>query len=168
MDRSSKENLVATLQGSMKDAQILVVTRQSGLTVSEVSELRSKIRECGASYKVTKNTLSRLAIKGTQHESVTEHLSGPTALAYSTDPVAAAKAVVNFSNENDKLTIVGGCLNGKALDKNEIESLAKLPSLDELRGKIVGVISAPAQRLATVSQAPASQLARVFSAYADK
>lgn len=168
MDRSSKESLVTSLQGAIKEAQILVVTRQSGLNVSEVGELRQKMRESGATYKVTKNTLSRLAVKGTQHEGVTEHLSGPTALAFSVDPVAAAKAVVDFANANDKMTVVGGCLNGKVLSKSEVESLAKLPSLDELRGKIVGVISAPAQRLATVTQAPASQLARVFSAYAGK
>lgn len=165
MDRSGKTKLVASLKETLSSSSIVVVTQQSGLTVAEVSELRQKMRNSGASYKVTKNTLSRLAVSGTPHEGLVTHLSGPTALAFSQDPVAAAKVAVDYANQNEKLTIVAGCLNGKILSKAEVESLAKLPSLDALRGKIIGVISAPAQKLAAIAQAPAGQLARVFAAY---
>lgn len=168
MERNEKEAFVASMRSSLEGSSIVVLTRQSGLTVGEVQSLRSKIREAGASYKVGKNTLTKIALKDTPNESLSEHLKGPTALAFSPDPVAAAKATVDFAKGNSKLEVVCGVLNGQYLDSEAVTALAKLPSLDELRGKIIGVLQAPATKLAGVTQAPAGQLARVFSAYADK
>lgn len=168
MDRSEKEKLVSSLRQGLNESELIIVTQQSGLTVAEVSDLRRQIREAGAQYKVTKNTLARLAIAGTEAEGINPFLSGPTALAYSKDPVGAAKATIKFSNDNNKLKVIGGILNGKVLDTKEIEALSKLPSLDELRAKILSVITTPATRVAGVMQAPAGQLARVFSAYGTK
>ncbi len=165
MDRSEKETLVNSLRETIQNAGLVVVTRQSGLTVAEVSDLRSKMRESGSSYKVVKNTLARLAIQGTPYESLADLLTGPTALAISEDAIAAARVAVKFSETNDKIEVVGGCMGGNVLDVRGIEALAKLPSLNELRGKIIGVISAPATKITGVLQAPAGQLARVFSAY---
>ncbi len=165
MDRSEKETLVSSLRETLQDAGLVVITRQSGLTVSEVSDLRNQMRDSGASYKVVKNTLARLALQGTKYESLADLLTGPTALAISEDVIAAARVAVKFSDNNDKIEVVGGCMGDKKLDVNGVEALAKLPSLDELRGKIIGVISAPATKVAGVIQAPAGQLARVFSAY---
>lgn len=165
MNRSEKQSVVSSLKDSLSSAGLVVITRQSGLTVTEVSALRAKIREAGAGYKVLKNTLSRLAVADTPYEGVTQFLSGPTAIAFSADPIAAAKAVADFAKDNQKLEIVGGSMGDKVLTKAEVDALAKLPSLDELRGKIIGVISAPATKIAGVTQAPAAQLARVFSAY---
>lgn len=165
MDRSEKEQLVSSLRNDLLEAELVIVTQQVGLTVSEVSDLRGRVRQAGAQYKVAKNTLARLAVAGTESEEITTLLSGPTALAYSKDPVAAAKVTIKFAKDNEKFKVVGGVLNGKLLGQNELESLSKLPSLDELRAKIVGVLSTPATRIAGVMQAPAGQLARVFSAY---
>ncbi len=168
MERNEKEAFIASVRSSLEDSSIVVLTRQSGLTVSEVQGLRSKVREAGASYKVGKNTLTRIALTGTANEALGDHLKGPTALAFSSDPVAAAKATVEFAKDNDKLEVVCGVLNGQFLDAAAVTALAKLPSLDELRGKIIGVLQAPATKVAGVLQAPAGQLARVFSAYAEK
>lgn len=165
MDRSEKEKLVSSLREGLSEASLVVVTQQSGLTVAEVSDLRSQVREAGAQYKVAKNTLARLAIQGTQTEGLSDLLSGPTALAFSKDPVAAAKVTLKFAKNNDKLKVIGGVLDGILLSQKEVEALSKLPSLDELRAKILGVITTPATRIAGVVQAPAGQLARVFSAY---
>lgn len=168
MDRSGKEQLVSSLRQDLAEASLVIVAQQTGLTVSQVSDLRSQMREAGAKYKVAKNTLARLAIAGTENEPMTSLLSGPTALAYSKDPVAAAKVSIKFANTNDKFKVVGGSLDGKLLSAKEIETLSKLPPLDQLRAKIIGVISTPATRVAGVLQAPAGQLARVFSAYGNK
>lgn len=168
MDRSEKQELVSALNAAIADAGLVVVTRQKGLTVAEVTNLRRKMRAAGASFKVAKNRLAKLALSGTSYEGLSEHLTGPTALAYSADPVAAAKVVVEFAKTNDKLSIVGGSLGGQALTADAVKALASLPSLDELRGKIIGVLQAPASKLAAVVQAPASQLARVVKAYAEK
>ena len=130
--------------------------------------LRKKMREAGASFRVTKNRLTRLALQDTGFESLIELMNGPTALAYSADPVAAAKAAVNFAKDNDKLVILGGVLNGQVLGVDGVNNLAKLPSLDELRGKLVGMISTPATRIAGVLQAPTGKVARVIGAYAAK
>lgn len=165
MNRQEKEEFITSLRSDLEKASVVVVTQQSGMTVGESQDLRSKLRSEGGAYRVVKNTLARLAIAGTRHESLTEHLKGPTALAFSEDPVAAAKVSVNFSNDNGKLSIVCGMLDEKFLDEAAVKTLAKLPSLDELRGKIIGVIQAPATKVAGVLQAPAGQLARVFSAY---
>ena len=168
MDRSEKEQLVSSLRQDLEASNLLIVAQQTGLTVAQVSDLRRQMREAGAQYKVAKNTLARLAIAGTENEPITSFLTGPTALAYSKDPVAAAKVTIKFANTNDKFKVIGGALNGRILNAKDIESLSKLPSLDELRAKIIGVISTPATRIAGVLQAPAGQLARVFSAYGNK
>lgn len=168
MDRSEKEQLVSSLRQGFADSNLIIVTQQKGLTVAEVSDLRRQIREAGAQYKVAKNTLARLAVAGTDNEGLNALFSGPTALAYSKDPVAAAKVTIKFANGNEKLKVVGGILNGKILNGKEVEALSKLPSLDELRAKIIGILSTPATRVAGVLQAPAGQLARVFSAYGKK
>jgi len=165
VDRSEKEQLVSSLREGLNKSDLVVVTQQTGLTVAEVSNLRCKMREAGAQFKVAKNTLARLAVAGTPNEGITTLLSGPTALAYSKDPVAAAKVSVKFANSNDRFKVIGGILNGKILSDSDIEALSKLPSINELRAKIVGIISTPATRVAGVLQAPAGQLARVFFAY---
>ena len=165
MNKTEKEQLVSSLRQALANASILVVTKQSGLTVAEVSDLRSKMRESGASYKVMKNTLVKLAIKGTQFEGISDLFAGPTALAFSEDPVAAARIAINFAKGNEKLEVVGGSLGDKQLDLNGVKALASLPSLDELRAKIIGVITTPATQVAQITAAPAAQLARVFAAY---
>ena len=165
MDRSEKEQLVSSLREGLLESSLVVVSHQTGLTVAQVSDLRRKMREAGAQFRVAKNTLARLAVAGTENEGITPLLSGPTTLAYSKDPVAAAKISVKFANDNDKFNVIGGILNGKLLDAKDIETLSKLPSIDELRAKIIGIISTPATRVAGVVQASAGQLARVFSAY---
>ncbi|MEM7173588.1 MAG: 50S ribosomal protein L10 [Pseudomonadota bacterium] len=165
MDRSQKQELVASLKQTFDEMELVVVTQQTGMTVFESSTLRQSMREAGASYKVTKNRLARRAVEGTKFEALQTLFTGPTAIAVSEDPVAAAKVCVEFAKKNEKLTIVGGALGGEMLDTASINNLAKLPSLDELRGKLIGVLQAPATKLAGVTQAPAAQLARVFSAY---
>jgi large subunit ribosomal protein L10 len=168
VDRSEKQQLITSLHKTLKTAQLVVITRQSGLTVAEVTNLRRQMRQAGASYKVTKNRLARLALEGTEFEGLKSMFTGPTAIAYSADPIAAAKVAVTYANSNEKLKIVGGAMGGQVLDPTGIKALATLPSLDELRGKIVGVLAAPAAKIAAVLQAPGSKLARVLNAYASK
>ena len=168
MDRSQKTDSVAQLNDVFKEAGVVVVTRNLGLTVAQSTDLRSKMREAGASYKVAKNRLAKLALKDTDYTGIEEYLSGPTALAYSADPVAAAKAAVEFAKTNEKLEIVGGSMGAQVLDEAGIRSLASMPSLDELRGTIVGLINAPATKIARVVNEPAAKLARVFGAYGAK
>lgn len=165
VDREQKKELVSALHETFEAANLVVVTQQTGLTVTEVSDLRRRMRAAGASYKVTKNRLTRRALEGTKFEALQAMFVGPTAIAFSGDPVAAAKVCVEFSNKNDKLTVVGGALGEKPLDAGEVKALAKLPSLDELRAMLIAVLQAPATKLAGVAQAPAAQLARVFGAY---
>lgn len=168
MDRSQKTEAVAQLNAVFNEAGVVVVTRNLGLSVAQSTELRGKMREAGASYKVAKNRLAKLALKDTPYEGIDEMLTGPTALGYSSDPVAAAKAAVEFAKSNDKLEIVGGSMGGQLLDEAGIKALASMPSLDELRGKIVGLVNAPATKIAQVVNAPAAKLARVFGAYGAK
>ena len=168
MDRSRKHELVAELHETFKNAELLVVTHQVGMSVPEVSNLRAKMRAAGAGYKVTKNRLARIALKGTKFEHLDAHFTGPSAVAYSSDPIAAAKVAVEFQKGNDKFKVIAGGLAEKSLDADAVKALATLPSLDELRGKLVGLLQAPASKLARVTQAPAGQLARVFAAYAEK
>ena len=165
MDRAQKEAAVAGLNQTLGGVNLVVVTHQTGLTVYESMTLRRKVREAGASFKVTKNRLTRLALEGTKFQALQSLMTGPTALAFSEDPVAAAKVCVEFAKKNEKLTIIGGALGEQLLDVNGVQALAKLPSLDELRGKLVGLLQAPATKVAGVLQAPAGQLARVISAY---
>ena len=168
MDRSQKAESVASLNAVFNEVGVVVITRNLGLSVAQSTDLRAKMRDAGASYKVAKNRLARLALKETQYEGLEDYLSGPTALAYSVDPVAAAKAAVDFAKTNDKLEIVGGSMGGQLLDEAGIKALASMPSLDELRGKLVGLINAPATKIAQVVNAPAAKLARVFGAYGAK
>ena len=165
MDRAQKEAAVAGLNQTLGEVNLVVVTHQSGLTVHESMTLRRRVREAGAGFKVTKNRLTRLALEGTKFQALQPLMTGPTALAFSEDPVAAAKVCVEFAKQNEKLTIIGGALGEQLLDVSGVQALAKLPSLDELRGKLVGLLQAPATKVAGVLQAPAGQLARVFSAY---
>jgi large subunit ribosomal protein L10 len=168
VDRTEKEKLVASLNHVLSDAVSVVITRQSGLTVAESTGLRRRMREAGAGFKVTKNRLARLALKGTPFEALSPMFTGPTAIAYSRDPVAAAKVAVEFANANEKLVIVGGALGTKALDPEGVKALATMPSLDELRGRMIGLLQAPATKIARVLQAPAGQIARVLKAHAEK
>lgn len=168
MDRTQKSEVVSALNATFGGIGVVVVTRNLGLTVAQSTALRQKMREAGASYKVTKNRLARIALKDTRYEQLGSLLTGPTALSLSIDPVAAAKVVVEFAKTNEKLEIVGGAMGDTLLDVEGVKALASMPSLDELRAKLVGLIQAPATKLATVVQAPAAQLARVFNAYATK
>jgi large subunit ribosomal protein L10 len=168
VDRSEKQQLVTSLHQTLKTAELVVITQQSGLTVAEATNLRRQMRQAGAGFKVTKNRLARLALEGTKFEGLKSMFTGPTAIAYSADPIAAAKVAVTYANSNDKLKIVGGAMGGQVLDPDGVKALATLPSLDELRGKIVGVLAAPAAKVAAVLQAPAAKLARVLNAYASK
>jgi len=168
VDRSGKEKLVTELQETLNAANLVVVTQQNGLSVAEVSDLRRKMRAAGAGFKVAKNRLATLALKGTKHEDLGTFLKGPTAIAYSADPIAAAKVAVLYAKTNDKLKIVGGSMGTQTLNAEGITALATLPSLDELRAKLLGMLQTPATRIAAVTAAPAGQLARVFGAYARK
>jgi large subunit ribosomal protein L10 len=168
MDRAQKRELVAELKQTFDETQVVVVTRNLGLTVAQSTDLRNRMRDAGARYKVAKNRLALIALEGTRYAPISEMLTGPTALATSSDPVAAAKAAVDFAKTNDKLEIVGGAMGETLLDANGVKALAELPSLDELRAKIVGLVQAPATKVARVVQAPAAQLARVMAAYAEK
>tara|TARA_R110002073_G_scaffold325145_1_gene503817 strand:+ start:124 stop:642 length:519 start_codon:yes stop_codon:yes gene_type:complete len=165
MDRAQKREMVAFLKDVFTDSASVVVVRNTGLDVSEMTSLRAEMRAAGASLKVAKNRLARLALEGSEIESIGEYLSGPTVLGYSEDPVAAAKVLVKFAKKNEKLEVLGGAMGSTALDLAGVKALAELPSLDELRGKLVGLLQAPAGKLASVTQAPAGQLARVFGAY---
>jgi len=164
VDRSQKEALVTELNSKFSEASLVVVTQQSGMTVGEASALRQSIREAGASHKVTKNRITKLALQGTKFEGISDLFTGPTSVTFSEDPVAGAKACVEFAKKNDKLVIIGGAMDSTILDAEGVKALASLPSLDELRGKIVGLLQAPATKIAGVMQAPAGQLARVFAA----
>jgi large subunit ribosomal protein L10 len=168
VDRAQKQQVAETLRQDLADTVCLVITHQTGLTVDEVNQLRRQMRSAGASYRVTKNRLVRRALEGTQFEPLSPLFTGPTAIAFSRDPVAAAKVAVEYANRNNKLTIVGGGLSGQTLDVNAVKALATLPSLDELRGKIIGLIQAPATKLAGLLQAPAGQLARVLAAHSEQ
>lgn len=168
MDRSQKAELIATLNKTFSSAELVVVTQQAGLTVAEVTDLRRQMRAAGAGFKVAKNRLTRRALEGTRFQGLSDLFKGPTAIAYSKDPVAAAKVAVGFADKNEKLKIVGGSLGERKLDVAAVKALATLPSLDEMRARLVGLIAAPATRLATVIRAPAAQLARVVGAHARK
>ena len=168
MNRTEKENLVASLKDLFDGSNLMVVTHQSGLSVAESTDLRRQMGEAGASFKVTKNRLTRLALEGTKFADLAPLFSGPTAIATSKDPIAAAKVAVKYAKDNEKLVITGGVLDGKTLDVDGIKALASLPSLDELRGKLVGMLSTPATRIACVLSAPGGQVARVIAAHSEQ
>jgi len=168
VDRAQKRKLVESLQQDLVGAACVVVTHQVGVKVAEATQLRQQVRNAGAIFRVTKNRLAKRALSGTPFELLIPLFRGPTAIAFSRDPVAAPKVVVQYANRNDKLTIIGGGLAGRQMDAAGIRELASLPSLNELRGKLIGLLQAPAGRIARVLQAPAGQVARVFAAYAEK
>jgi large subunit ribosomal protein L10 len=168
MDRAQKSEQVAQLKQTFSETSVVVVTRNLGLTVAQSTELRLKMRDAGAQFKVAKNRLALIALEDTRYKPIGDLLTGPTALATSGDPVAAAKVAVEFAKTNDKLEIVGGAMGDTVLDANGIKALAELPSLDELRATIVGLIQAPASKIARTINEPGAQLARVFGAYAAK
>jgi large subunit ribosomal protein L10 len=168
MDRSQKAEAVAFLADVFNEAGAVVITRNLGMTVAQSTALRIKVREAGASYKVAKNSLAKIAVAGTDYEGVSEMFTGPTGIAASADPVAAAKTVVEFAKTNDKLEIVGGAMGSQVLNADGIKALATMPSLDELRAKLIGLVQAPATKIAQLTTAPAAKLARVFAAYAEK
>jgi large subunit ribosomal protein L10 len=166
MDRSQKADAVAALTATFNEVGVVVVTRNLGMTVEQSTALRVKMRDAGASFKVSKNSLAKLAIADTDYAGIGDMLTGPVALGTSVDPVAAAKVIVDFAKTNDKLEIVGGSLGSVVLDVNGIKALATMPSLDEMRAKLIGLVQAPATKIAQVVTAPAGKLARVFGAYA--
>ncbi|MDP9196057.1 MAG: 50S ribosomal protein L10 [Pseudomonadota bacterium] len=168
MNRTEKGQAITSLNQKFQEASLLVIIQQSGVTVAEVTGLRRKVREADAEFKVAKNRLARIALKGTQFEGLSHLFKGPTAVAFSRDPVAAAKVLVDYAKTNEKIKVLGGALNDKILDKSGIEALAKLPSLNELRAKLLGMLQTPATRIASVLQAPGGQVARVLSAHAAK
>jgi large subunit ribosomal protein L10 len=161
-----KREFVASLAGIFAETSMVVVTRNEGLTVAEVTDLRRRMRAAGANFKVAKNRLAMLALDGTRFDGIKPMLKGPTALAWSKDPVAVAKAAVEFAKINEKLVLIGGALGTQTLDVSGVKALAELPSLDTLRAGLVGMLQTPATRVAAVLTAPAAQLARVFGAYA--
>lgn len=169
MERARKEELVAELRQTFQNAGVVVVTHYRGLTVEESTDLRRQMREAGAQFKVTKNTLTRLALKDTEYEPLADSFTGPTAIAVSEDPVAAAKAAAKFAKGNEKLVLLAGAMaGGQILDADGVKALASLPSLDELRGKLVGLLQRPAGKVAQVLQAPGGQVARVISARSEQ
>ena len=168
MSRAKKQDEIEAMKTRFADSNLIVVARNEGLTVAQITALRDELRENGASFKIIKNSLAKIAAKGTAYEAMTDMFTGPVGIAYSQDPVAAAKVTQKFAKDNEKLVIIGGSMGAQILDQAGVEQLSKLPSLDELRGKIIGVIQAPATKLAGVIQAPAGQLARVVGAYGAK
>ena len=168
MDRQQKREFIAQLEAVFADTSFVLVARNKGLTVADVSDLRRRMRGAGATYKVARNRLATLALDGTRFQGVKPLLKGPTALAWSTDPVAVAKTAVEFARTNDKFVILGGALGPQSLNPDGVKALSELPSLETLRAQLLGLIQTPATRIAGVLQAPGSQLARVFSAFAKK
>ncbi len=168
MDRAEKAEFVTSLNGIFKDTGSIVVAHYAGLTVADMTTLRGQMREAGGTVKVAKNRLAKLALKGTDAEHISDLFSGQTVIAYADDPVAAPKVAMAFAKSNEKLVVLGGAMGATNLDVNGVKQLASLPSLDELRGKIVGMIETPASRIAQVVKAPSGAVARVIGAYANK
>ena len=168
MDRSQKADLVDELKQVFTETSVVVITRNNGLSVAQSTDLRLKMRDAGAQYKVAKNRLALIALDGTRYKPIGDLLTGPSALATSVDTVAAAKVAVDFAKTNDKFEIVGGAMGDTLLDVDGVKALAALPSLDELRATLVGLIQAPASKIARTVNEPGAQLARVFGAYAAK
>jgi large subunit ribosomal protein L10 len=168
VERAEKGEFIATLNQVFNDTGSIVVAHYSGLTVAEMTALRARMRDAGAGVKVAKNRLAKLALKGTDAEHITDLFKGQTVIAYSRDPVTAPKVATDFARTHERLVIVGGAMGKTNLDSDGIKALASLPSLDELRAKLVGMIAAPATRIAQIVAAPAAQIARVVGAYARK
>ena len=168
MDRAAKKEMVTELNGVFKASSVVVVAHYAGLTVADMQLLRRQMKQAGASVKVAKNRLAKIALDGTDAASVASLLKGPTVIAYSGDPVAAPKVATDFAKAHEKFVILGGSMGKTALNPDGIKALAALPSLDELRAKIVGLLQAPATKVAQLLNAPAAKVARVVQAYANK
>lgn len=168
MDRAAKSELVTTLNDVFANTSVVVVAHYKGLTVADMQKLRKQMKQAGATVKVAKNRIAKIALEGTDVASVGPLMKGPTLIAYSSDPVAAPKVAVDFAKGNDKFVILGGAMGVTSLNPDGVKALATMPSLDELRAKLVGLINAPATKIAQVVNAPAAKLARVFGAYAEK
>ncbi len=168
MDRAEKRELVTDLNGVFNTSGSVVVAHYAGITVAQMNDLRTKMRAAGGTVKVAKNRLAKIALQGTESEGMQVLFTGQTLIAYSEDPIVAPKVASEFAKGNDKLVILGGAMGATNLDAEGVKTLATLPSLDELRARLVGMISTPATRIAQVVNAPAAQLARVFGAYARK
>ncbi|MBO0344843.1 50S ribosomal protein L10 [Roseibium sp. CAU 1637] len=168
MERAEKHEFVTTLNDELGNTSVVVVAHYAGLSVAQMTALRASVRDAGGTVKVAKNRLVKLALQGTDLDHISDLFVGPTLIAYSDDPVAAPKAIADFAKAHDKLVILGGALGTTNLNPEGVKSLASMPSLDELRAKLVGMIQTPASRIAQVVNAPAGQLARVFGAYAKK
>jgi large subunit ribosomal protein L10 len=168
LDRVAKSELIASLGQTFKATQVVVVAHYSGLTVAQMQTLRRQMKQAGASVKVAKNRLAKIALEGSEVASIAPLLKGPALIALSGDPVAAPKVAVEFAKTHERFIILGGAMGRTALDPNGVKALAALPSLDQLRAKIVGLIQAPATKIAQVVNAPAAKVARVIQAYAAK
>lgn len=168
MERAEKREFVTELNEVFKASGSVVVARYAGITVAQMNDLRTKMRAAGGTVKVAKNRLAKIALQGTESEGMSDLFQGQTLIAYANDPMIAPKVAMDFAKTNDKLVVLGGSMGATTLDAEAVKSLATLPSLDELRAKLLGLLAAPATRVATVVAAPASQLARVFAAYAKK
>jgi large subunit ribosomal protein L10 len=168
VDRAAKRELVTTLNDAFKATNVVVVAHYSGLTVAQMQTLRRQMKLAGATVKVAKNRIAKIALDGTDVASIAPLLKGPTVIAFSSDPVAAPKVAVDFAKANEKFVILGGSMGTTALNPDGVKALASLPSLDELRAKIIGLIVAPATKIAQLTNAPAAKLARVVQAYANK
>ena len=166
MERAAKSELVSTLNDVFANTNVVVVAHYAGLTVADMQNLRAQMKQAGATVKVAKNRLAKIALEGTDVASISGLLKGPTLIAYSSDPVAAPKVAVSFAKANEKLVILGGAMGATTLNVDGVKALAILPSLDELRAKLVGLIQAPATKIAQVVNAPATKLVRVFGEYA--
>ena len=168
MDRAAKRELVTSLNTVFKDTGLVVVAHYAGMTVAQMTEYRQRIKEAGGKVKVAKNRLAKLALKDTTYEPISDLFKGPTCLAYSEDPIAAAKVSVTYAKGNDKLVILGGAMGATVLDANGVKALAELPSLDELRAMLIGLLNAPATKIARTVKEPGAQLARVVQAKASQ
>ena len=168
MERAEKRDVVTALHDVIAKTGVVVVAHYAGLTVAQMTRLRSDMRSAGGQVKVAKNRLVKLALEGTDAKGIADLLKGPTCLAYSADPIAAPKIAVKFAKANEKFVILGGAMGTTVLDAKGVNSLADLPSLDELRGKLIGLLQAPASKIARILNEPGAQLARVFAAYGNK
>jgi len=168
VDRAGKKELIDTLHTQLKDTGLIVVSHYAGMTVANMNDFRSRVKSAGGAVKVTKNRLVKIALKGTEAEGISDLFKGPTVVAYSKDPVAAARVSVKYAKDNDKLVILGGTMGRDVLDAKAVKALADLPSLDELRAKLIGLLNAPATKIARTVMEPGAQLARVVQAFASK
>ncbi len=168
MERAQKREFVNSLHGVFSNTGVIVVAHYSGLTVADMTKLRRLVREAGGQVKVAKNRLAKIALQGTSAEGISDLFSGPTVIVFSDDPVSAPKSAVNFAKENDKLVILGGAMGETVLDPDGVKSLASLPSLDELRGQLAGLLQAPAGKIARLLMEPGGQIARILSAYSER